>query len=101
MLYDLTSTYFEGRHCPLAKLGHSRDERGGNPQIVIGLMTNADGCPVAVEVFAGNTADPATVAKQVEKLRCRFGLEQMILVGDRGTLSSARLREGPRRCGCS
>jgi len=93
VLYDLTSTYFEGRHCPLAKLGHSRDERGGNPQIVIGLMTNADGCPVAVEVFAGNTADPATVAKQVEKLRCRFGLEQMILVGDRGTLTSARLRE--------
>jgi hypothetical protein len=93
VLYDLTSTYFEGRHCPLAKLGHSRDERNANPQIVIGLMTNADGCPVAVEVFEGNTADPATVAKQVEKLRTRFGLEQMILVGDRGTLTSARIRE--------
>ena len=93
VLYDLTSTYFEGRHCPLAKLGHSRDERNGNPQIVIGLMTNADGCPVAVEVFEGNTADPATVAKQVEKLRTRFGLEQMILVGDRGTLTSARIRQ--------
>jgi transposase len=93
VLYDLTSTYFEGRHCPLAKLGHSRDERKANPQIVIGLMTNADGCPVAVEVFAGNTADPATVARQVEKLRTRFGLEQMILVGDRGTLTSARIRE--------
>jgi transposase len=93
VLYDLTSTYFEGRHCPLAKLGHSRDERKANPQIVIGLMTNADGCPVAVEVFEGNTADPATVAKQVEKLRTRFGLEQMILVGDRGTLTSARIRE--------
>ena len=63
VLYDLTSTYFEGRHCRLAKLGHSRDERNGNPQIVIGLMTNAEGCPVAVEVFEGNTADPATVAK--------------------------------------
>jgi transposase len=93
VLYDLTSTYFEGRHCPLAKLGHSRDERKANPQIVIGLMTNGDGCPVAVEVFEGNTADPATVAKQVEKLRTRFGLEQMILVGDRGTLTSARIRE--------
>jgi transposase len=93
VLYDLTSTYFEGRHCPLAKLGHSRDERKANPQIVIGLMTNAEGCPVAVEVFEGNTADPATVAKQVEKLRTRFGLEQMILVGDRGTLTSARIRE--------
>ena len=93
VLYDLTSTYFEGRHCPLAKLGHSRDERNGNPQIVIGLMTNAEGCPVAVEVFEGNTADPATVAKQVEKLRNRFGLEHIILVGDRGTLTSARIRE--------
>jgi transposase len=93
VLYDLTSTYFEGRHCPLAKLGHSRDERGANPQIVIGLMTNAGGCPVAVEVFEGNTADPATVAKQVDKLRSRFGLQEMILVGDRGTLTSARIRE--------
>jgi transposase len=93
VLYDLTSTYFEGRQCPLAKLGHSRDERNGNPQIVIGLMTNAEGCPVAVEVFEGNTADPATVAKQVQKLRSRFGLEQMILVGDRGTLTSARIRQ--------
>lgn len=93
VLYDLTSTYFEGRHCPLAKLGHSRDERGANLQIVIGLMTNAEGCPVAVEVFEGNTADPATVSKQVEKLRTRFGLQQMILVGDRGTLTSARIRE--------
>jgi transposase len=93
VLYDLTSTYFEGRRCPLAKLGHSRDERSANPQIVIGLMTNAAGCPVAVEVFEGNTADPKTVAKQVEKLRVRFGLEQMILVGDRGTLTSARIRE--------
>jgi transposase len=93
VLYDLTSTYFEGRRCPVGKLGHSRDERSGNPQIVIGLMTNADGCPVAVEVFEGNTADPATVAKQVEKLRHRFGLEQMILVGDRGTLTSARIRQ--------
>jgi transposase len=93
VLYDLTSTYFEGRHSSLAKLGHSRDERRANLQIVIGLLTNAEGCPVAVEVFEGNTADPNTVANQVEKLRTRFGLEQMILVGDRGTLTSARIRE--------
>jgi transposase len=93
VLYDLTSTYFEGRQCPLARLGHSRDERSANPQIVIGLMTNAEGCPVAVEVFEGNTADPATVEKQVSKLRERFDLRQIIVVGDRGTLTSARIRE--------
>jgi transposase len=93
VLYDLTSTYFEGRHCPLAKFGHSRDERSGNPQIVYGLLTDAEGCPVAVEVFAGNTADPSTVKGQIDKLRQRFGLERVILVGDRGTLTSARLRE--------
>ena len=93
VLYDLTSTYFEGRHCPLARFGHSRDERSGNPQIVFGLLTNAQGCPVAVEVFEGNTADPATVAAQVRKLRERFGFQRMVLVGDRGTLTSARLRE--------
>lgn len=93
VLYDLTSTYFEGRHCPIATFGHSRDERSGNPQIVYGLLTDAEGCPVAVEVFAGNTADPSTVKDQIVKLRQRFGLERVILVGDRGTLTSARLRE--------
>lgn len=93
VLYDLTSTYFEGRQCPLARFGHSRDERPGNPQIVYGLLTDAEGCPVAVHVFAGNTADPNTVKDQVETLRQRFGLERVILVGDRGTLTSARLRE--------
>ena len=93
VLYDLTSSYFEGRHCPLAKFGHSRDERSGNPQIVYGLLTDARGCPVAVEVFAGNTADPNTVKGQIDKLRQRFGLARVILVGDRGTLTSARLRE--------
>jgi hypothetical protein len=107
VLYDLTSSYFEGRHCPLARFGHSRDERSGNPQIVYGLLTDAQGCPVAVEVFAGNTADPTTVTGQIEKLRQRFGLERVILVGDRGTLTSARLRKtcknnrassGSRRC---
>jgi Transposase DDE domain len=93
VLYDLTSTYFEGRRCPIATFGHSRDERSGNPQIVFGLLTDAEGCPVAVEVFAGNTADPTTVKDQIDKLRQRFGLARVILVGDRGTLTSARLRE--------
>jgi transposase len=93
VLYDLTSTYFEGRHCPLAKLGHSRDDKSGNPQIVFGLLTNAQGCPVAVEVFDGNTADPKTVATQVNKLRQRFGLQRVVLVGDRGMITSARIRQ--------
>lgn len=93
ILYDVSSTYFEGRHCPLAHFGHSRDERSGNLQIVFGLLTNAEGCPVAVEVFEGNTGDPTTVASQVSKLRERFHLKQIVLVGDRGMLTSARIRE--------
>jgi transposase len=93
VLYDLTSTYFEGRHCPLGKLGHSRDGQKSKLQIVFGLMTNAQGCPVAVEVYAGNTSDPKTVSDQVTKLRKRFGLQRVILVGDRGMITSARLRE--------
>ena len=93
VLYDLTSTYFEGRHCPLAKLGHSRDDKSGKLQIVFGLLTNAQGCPVAVEVFDGNTGDPKTVATQVDKLRNRFALKSVVLVGDRGMITSARIRE--------
>jgi transposase len=93
VLYDLTSTYFEGRHCPLGKLGHSRDDKSGKLQIVFGLLTNASGCPVAVEVFDGNTSDPKTVATQVNKLRQRFGLSDMVLIGDRGMITSARIRE--------
>ncbi len=93
VLYDVSSTYFEGRHCPLARFGHSRDERSGNPQIIFGLLTDSEGCPVAVEVFEGNTGDPTTVASQVHKLRQRFHLKQVILVGDRGMLTSARIRE--------
>src|SRR6202451_2390245 len=93
VLYDLTSTYFEGRHCPLAKLGHSRDDKSGKLQIVFGLLTNAAGCPVAVEVFTGNTSAPQTVAAQVNKLRQQFGLSDMVLIGDRGMITSARIRE--------
>src|ERR1700721_1982553 len=81
VLYDLASTYFEGRHCPLAKLGHSRDDKSGKLQIVFGLLTNASGCPVAVEVFAGHTSDPKTVATQVVKLRQRSAPSEMVLFG--------------------
>ena len=91
VLYDLSSTYMEGSHCPLARHGHSRDHRPDRPQIEFGLLTDARGCPVAVEVFPGNTADPATVEAQVEKLRARFGLTDIVLVGDRGMLTSARI----------
>ena len=93
VLYDLTSTYFEGRHCSLARLGHSRDGNRGKLQIVFGLLCDRQGRPIAVEVFDGNTADPMTVSKQIEKLRERFGIERVVLVGDRGMLTEARIRE--------
>jgi hypothetical protein len=96
VLYDLTSTYFEGHHCPLAAYGYSRDERRSNPQIVFGILSSAEGCPVAVEVFEGNTGDPKTVAAQVNKLRERFHLERIILVGDRGMLTQKRIEEDLR-----
>jgi hypothetical protein len=92
-LYDLTSTYFEGHTCPLAQFGHSRDGKKGKVQIVFGLLCNLQGCPVAVEVFAGNTGDPTTLAPVIEKLRTRFHLRQVVLVGDRGVLTDARIRE--------
>src|SRR4029453_11082128 len=92
VLCDLTSTYFEGRTCPLAQFGHSRDGKKGKVQIVVGLVCNAAGCPVAVEVFPGNTGDPTTLAPQLQKLRGQFHLQRMVLVGDRGLLTAARLR---------
>jgi len=92
-LYDLTSTYFEGQTCPLAKFGHARDGKKGKLQIVFGLICNAAGCPIAVEVFPGNTADPHTLAPQLRKLRERFHLRRVVLVGDRGLLTAARIRE--------
>src|SRR4029453_12832028 len=92
-LYDLTSTYFEGHTCPLAQFGHSRDGKKGKVQIVFGLVCNAEGCPVAVEVFEGNTADPQTLAPQLRKLRAQFHLQQVVLVGDRGLLTDTRIRE--------
>ena len=93
VLYDLTSTWLTGRCCELAARGHSRDGKRDDPQIVFGLVCTAEGCPIAVEVFKGNTADPATVAAQVTKLKERFGIERLAWVGDRGMLTSARIEQ--------
>jgi DDE family transposase len=93
VLYDLTSTWLTGRCCELAARGHSRDGKRDDPQIVFGLICTAQGCPIAVEIFPGNTADPATVAAQVAKLRERFGIERIAWVGDRGMLTSARIEQ--------
>jgi Transposase DDE domain len=99
VLYDVTSTYREGRCCPLARHGYSRDSRGDRPQLVIGLLCAADGCPVAVEVFEGNTADPATVAAQITKLKQRFRLRHVVMVGDRGMITAARIEQTLRPAG--
>jgi hypothetical protein len=93
VLYDVSSSYLEGRKCPLAQFGYSRDHRPDRPQIVYGVLCTRAGLPVAVEVFDGNTADPTTLADQVNKLKQRFALERVVLVGDRGMITSARLRE--------
>jgi hypothetical protein len=93
VLYDVSSTYFEGRTCELAKFGHNRDGKSGKLQIVFGLLCAKDGCPVAIEVFDGNVADPATLANQVKKLKERFALERVVLVGDRGMITEARIEE--------
>ena len=93
VLYDVTSTYFEGRTCPLAQFGHNRDGKKNKPQIVFGLLCNVEGCPVAVEVFDGDTGDPSTLATQIQKLRKRFSLNRVVMVGDRGMLTDTRIRE--------
>jgi len=93
VLYDVSSAAFEGRTCPLGAIGHPKDGVHGRLQIVYGLLTSPDGIPVAIEVFKGNTGDPVTVADQVAKLKDRFGLTTVVLVGDRGMLTAARLRE--------
>jgi transposase len=98
VLYDVTSSSYEGRTCPLAHFGHNRDGDQPLPIIVYGVMTDGEGCPVGVEVYPGNTGDPTTVGDQVEKLRQRFGLERVVLVGDRGMLTPPqidKLRERP------
>jgi len=99
VLYDVSSSYMEGRCCKLAKRGYSRDGRKGTLQIVYGLLCAPDGCPVAIEVFDGNTADPKTLAPQVAKLKQRFGLDHVVLVGDRGMITQARITEEIREAG--
>ena len=99
VLYDVSSSYLEGRCCPLAQRGYSRDGRQGTLQIVYGLLCAPDGCPVAIEVFDGNTGDPMTLATQVEKLKQRFSLDHVVLVGDRGMITQARLTEDIKPAG--
>jgi transposase len=93
VLYDVSSSFYTGTHCTLAKYGHGRDGKNGYPQIVYGLLCNSEGCPVAIEVFEGNTADPTTLPSQVEKIRRRFHIARLILVGDRGMITSKRIDE--------
>lgn len=93
VLYDVSSSYFEGRCCPLARHGHSRDHREDRPQIVYGLLCRRDGLPVAIEVFEGNTGDPSTLAAQVTKVKDRFAISRVAVVGDRGMLTAARIRD--------
>src|SRR5262249_48950863 len=92
-LYDVTSTYFEGRCCPLARYGYSRDGHRDKLQITFGLLTNAEGCPVALEVFEGNRADPGTLSSLITKPRERIALRRIVRVGDVGMRTSARMRE--------
>ena len=93
LLYDVTSSYFEGRRCPLAHFGYSRDGKRRRKQMVFGLLCASDGCPVAVQVFPGNTADPNTVADQVATIRHRFGIARVAFIGDRGMVTTARIHQ--------
>ena len=99
VLYDVSSSYVEGRCCELASFGHNRDGKKGKLQIVYGLLCAADGCPVAIEVFDGATADPKTLAPQIKKLKQRFALEHVVLVGDRGMITQARIDDDLRSAG--
>jgi transposase len=99
VLYDVSSSYMQGRCCPLAKRGYSRDGRKGTLQIVYGLLCAPDGCPVAIEVFDGNIGDPSTLAPQIEKLKQRFHLDHVVLVGDRGMITEARITEDVKAAG--
>src|SRR3984893_13299412 len=99
VLYDVSSSYLEGRCCPLAQFGYSRDGKRGKRQIVYGLLCARDGCPVAIEVFAGSTADPTTLTSQVTKLKERFALDHVVLVGDRGMITQARITEDIKAAG--
>jgi transposase len=99
VLYDVSSSYMEGSCCPLAKRGYSRDGKKGTLQIVYGLLCAPDGCPVAIEVFDGNTGDPTTLAPRIEKLKQRFHLDHVVLVGDRGLITEARITEDIQSAG--
>jgi len=99
VLYDLTSSWLEGRCCELARFGYSRDGQRAKLQIVFGLLCTAEGCPIAVEVFEGDTADPATLAAQVAKLKERFKLGRVVLVGDRGRITAARIAQDLKPAG--
>jgi len=99
VLYDVSSSYVEGRCCELAHFGHSRDGRSDKMQIVYGLLCSPDGCPVAIEVFEGNTGDPSTVGNQITKLKERFGLKRVVMVGDRGMITDARIRDDLKPAG--
>src|SRR5271157_2570442 len=99
VLYDVSSSYMEGRCCPLASYGYNRDRKNGKLQIVYGLLCAPDGCPVAIEVFEGNTADPTTVPAQIKKLKQRFGLDHVVLVGDRGMITQACITEDIKPAG--
>src|SRR4030095_7922038 len=99
VLYDLSSSYFGGTCCPLAKLGHNRDGRKGLLQVNYGLLTDARGCPVAVSVHDGNVADSATFLPEVQRLREQFGIEQLVMVGDRGMIGHSSIAELRQRSG--
>ncbi len=99
VLYDVSSSYLEGRCCELAHFGYSRDKRSDRPQIVYGLLCDRHGCPLAIEAFSGETGDPSTIQAQVEKLKKRFGLKRVVLVGDRGMITQARIAEDLKPAG--
>lgn len=96
LLYDVSGSYYTGTHCPLARFGYPRDRKKGFPQIVYGLLCNAEGCPVAIHVFPGNTGDPSTLPTQLDKIRKRFGIRRVVMVGDRGMITSRRIEESMR-----
>jgi hypothetical protein len=99
VLYDVSSSYMEGRCCPLAQYGYNRDRKRSKLQIVYGLLCASDGCPVAIEVFEGSTADPTTLTNQVSKLKERFAVDRVVLVGDRGMITQARISEDLTKAG--
>ncbi|WP_341530641.1 hypothetical protein WKK05_15970 [Nostoc sp. UHCC 0302] len=92
VLYNVSSSYFEGKACPIAKYGYNRDGKKGKLQIVFGLLCNKEGCPISIEVFEGNTSDLTTFTQQIEKVRARFRIKQVIWVGDRVIICSTRIK---------